>query len=173
METFLAQQQQRRQASNSNNADDSSALRAARAQFEASQQGNLTTQQRIAAEQAGCDTMLSGYFSAERGFHIVKDVKMSRPLLTHDGNVVPESYMRLSHVRIIGQAAPRTLHLYAHPFENLAITDLIKYLGGVVQDLGLGEGEGGVFGIATLGSQISFCQIGGVPHGHPGTSTGS
>lgn len=102
---------------------------------------------------------------------MLKDVKMTRPLLTQSGDVVPESHLRLSHVLLVGQAMPTAVHMYAHPYGNLEIEDLFKYLHGVVEELGMKNG--GVFGIANLGKQISFVQIGGVPHGHPGNGTGS
>jgi hypothetical protein len=172
MAAFLAQQQQqqRREAPSSNIANDTNSIDAARAQFEAGRQDNLTTQQRIAAELVGCDIILSGYFTTENGYHIVKDVKMTKPLLTQAGDVVPESHVRLSHVRIIGHAVPRALHFYAHPYGNLGMLDLVRYLNGAAQGLGLREGEG-VFEIASLGAQISFVQIGGIPSGHPGAGS--
>jgi hypothetical protein len=78
MKAFFKQQQQRGGASSSNNADDGNPIHAARAQFEASKQDNLTTQQRIAAELAGGDTVLEGYFNAEGGFHVAKDIQMRK-----------------------------------------------------------------------------------------------
>jgi hypothetical protein len=103
---------------------------------------NLTTQQRITAELAGCDIILSGYFTAENGYRVVKDVKMTRPLLTQAGDVVRESHVRLSHVGIVGHVVPRALHFYAHPYGNLGMLDLVRYLNGAAQGLGMREGEG-------------------------------
>jgi hypothetical protein len=56
--------------------------------------------------------------------------------------VAPDSHVRLSHVRIVGQAVPRSLHLYAHPYGNLVMEDLVRYLTEVAQESGLKEGEG-------------------------------
>ena len=86
---------------------------------------------------------------------------MTRPLLTQNGVMVPENYVRLSHVMVVGQAVPKVVHLYAHPYMSLAMGDLLRYLSGVVQELRMGP-ETGCFGITSLGSEISLCQVGGV-----------
>lgn len=87
--------------------------------------------------------------------------------MTRDGKVVPQSHVQLSHIKVVGQAVPRTLHIYAHPYGNLDMGVLMKYLSDAARELELRQG-GGVFAIAQLGSEISFAQIGGVPPVHPG-----
>jgi len=68
---------------------------------------------------------------------------------------VPESYLCLS--KIMGPKGPKAIHLYAHPYGNLEMGDLARCLSGKVKELGI---EGPVFGIGSLGSEISFFHIG-------------
>ncbi|KAF8847207.1 hypothetical protein BDZ45DRAFT_699385 [Acephala macrosclerotiorum] len=148
--------------SNSNNTDDTNAIRAAGLQFEASQQSNLTIPQRIAVELAACDTVLSGYFSAEGGFHIIKDAKMTRPPLTQDGEVVPASHVRLSHVMVIGQAVPRVVHLYAHPYKILGMGDVLGYLPSVARELGVRREGDAVFRLGIEGVRFRLFRLEGI-----------
>ncbi|KAE9375869.1 hypothetical protein N431DRAFT_463932 [Stipitochalara longipes BDJ] len=158
MKAFLSQQQQSHKASTPNDAEDINYAATACAYLNPNQDANLTTQQRIATELAGCDIMLSGYFNPEGGFRFIKGIKITRPLLTRDGEVVPEGHTRLSNIMIVGRTVPHTLHMYSHPYGSLEIGDLFKYLMNAVQELEVREG---VFGIASLEDQISFCRIGG------------
>jgi hypothetical protein len=69
--------------------------------------------------------------------------------------VVPESHLRISHVRHIGQSHPRVVHLYAHPYGRLEMGDFALYLKAVTEELLTVEGEG-IFGMTGLGSEDSF-----------------
>ncbi|TVY64349.1 hypothetical protein LSUE1_G005905 [Lachnellula suecica] len=133
MQAFLKDQQQQRRRTSSQNQqdsqnkdfrDDTSAIDAAREMFLASAQGHLTTPQRIAAELGACDTVLSAYFSSENGLRTVRGLKMLRPLATRNGDAVPESHVRLSHVWAAGQSFPRAVHL--NICDVLAIVQTLK-----------------------------------------------
>jgi hypothetical protein len=179
MQAFLAQQrspespntsskdEQNQNGLSSLSEADANAFRLARTHFDASKQPNLTIHQRIAAELRGVDAMLSNNFKLQDGFYIVKGLKLRWPLGTRSGEVVPESHLRLSHIRHIEQSNPRVVHLYAHPYGKLEMGDLALYLKAVVEELLTKEGEG-IFGMTGLGSEVSFFQIGGVPPGNPG-----
>ena len=89
---------------------------------------------------------------------------MTKPLPTKDGTAVPESYTRLSKVMATGKTSPHTLHLFSHPYGSLGVDDLVKYVADAVQDLGLNHG---VFGIANLGTDMSFFMVGASASGRP------
>lgn len=167
MEAFLVRQHP--QQRDSSGRDDANEFEWSKL-MKAAQQEGLTTEQRIAGELASCDSMLT-MFNLKGGFRVVHNVEMTTPLMTRSGKAVPASHVRLSHVRVIGQAVPRSLFLYAHSYEDLEIGDLITYLGGVGKAFGLKNGEG-VFGTAVLRNHVSVFQIGGVPRGHPGGHPG-
>jgi len=78
--------------------------------------------------------------------------------VTRQGETVPESHLRLSHIMSMGNRTPKVVHFYAHPYGKLEMVDLALYLQSVVGEL-LKEGGGRrIFGITSLGSQMSFFQ---------------
>ncbi|KUJ08307.1 uncharacterized protein LY89DRAFT_789124 [Mollisia scopiformis] len=167
-------QQSRHESSNSNtgqNQDNSTTYDTNRAkagfeQMRASQDPNLTTEQRIDAEMAALDTILSSKFSSENGFFLVKDIKRTRQLLTKSGHVVPDTHVRLNAARMVGQGHLRAVHLYAHPYKDLTIEDVMLCLIAEARAMEAKE-EQGVFTAASLGFEVTFGQFDGTPVGHP------
>lgn len=48
---------------------------------------------------------------------------MERPLMTRNGEVVPDSHVRLLHVNKLGQKVPFAIYLYAHLWKDLGLGD--------------------------------------------------
>jgi hypothetical protein len=107
--------------------------------------------------------MLSTYFSPSSNYLIIPNITLPLPLYTRKSHtLVPETHLSLSNIKIVGKMAPKALHIYAHPCADLEMDDLFRYLGQVRECSWSGEG---LFRVATLGTKIAFCQIGGVPVG--------